>query len=549
MNGFFQIGPVSNQAMMGSYDFKLVLVSYCVAVIASYIALEFAAKVQTAAAGKRSGLVWLGFGSLIMGIGIWSMRFIGMLSFKMSMPMQYDTMLTALSLIIAVLASLLALSFIYHHKSKPKLFWLGGIFLGLSIATMHYVGMAAMEVSMTIRYKPGLFSLSILIAVIASEAALWLAIRNHQANAKHQLWMKAGGSILMGAAICGMHYTGMEAAVFLPKAHEMAGFSELDQVGLASVVALVAFGILGAASFISATKDIKMQHQLELARQTGMSEIAATVLHNIGNVLNSVNVSVNLFKANLNESELDGLIDLKELVNQHKNQFVDFIQNDERGKEVPDYINLLADYWVSEKKKFTKEVGVLVNHIQHIRDIIATQQSVSGLSRYQEIVSIERLLDEALAITNFDASKTQIQIVKEYTLMQSVILDKIKLLQVLINLMQNAKHALIASESTLKILTVKCFLTPNKTFIIQVTDNGVGISEENLKKIFSYGFTTKKNGHGFGLHSAILMIQEMQGELKVSSPGLGLGAVFSIELPYTVRDLTSKTNQREKELV
>lgn len=550
MEQFFQVGPIPSSVMTGSYDLKLVLLSYCVAALASYLALEFSGKIQTTDTGNKGRWFWLGFGSTIMGFGIWSMHFIGMLSFKMDMPMRYEYSLTACSLMIAIFASLFVLSFIYYGRERQKPFLLGGFFLGLSIAAMHYVGMAAMGDTMNIRYQPDLFFLSIFIAIVASIVALWIADQSNRPGLKSPALIKIASAILMGAAICGMHYTGMAAAVFTHKIATAAVGAGLDQSGLAPMVAIVTFGIMGIAFSVFASNDSKLQQQIELARQTGMSEIAATVLHNIGNVLNSVNVSVNLFKTNLSESELDGLIDLKELVNKHQDQFSDFILHDERGKEIPGYINLLADYWISEKQKFSKEINALITHIQHIRDIIATQQSVSGLSRYQEIVSIERLLDEALAITHFDANKTQIQIVKEYESMQAVILDKIKLLQVLINLMQNAKHALVASEAPLKILTAKCFLTKDQMFVIQVIDNGVGISQENLKKIFSYGFTTKKNGHGFGLHSAILMIQEMQGSLKVFSPGLNQGATFAIELPYTIRARVSgKQHHSEKESV
>lgn len=215
---FFQSGPIPADAISGTYNFGLVALSYFIAVLASYVALDLTGRLR-AEKTRKLKLFWLLGGAFAMGAGIWSMHFIGMLAFIMPMPMRYDLSSTISSMLVAILASAFALFLLQKEKRQFLSLALGGIFLGLGIVTMHYMGMEAMTGHVNIRYLPGLFILSILIAIIASEVALWLMLQSNRGTYRRQLPLKFISALVMGAAICGMHYTGMAAAVFTPLGH------------------------------------------------------------------------------------------------------------------------------------------------------------------------------------------------------------------------------------------------------------------------------------------------------------------------------------------
>ncbi|WED42765.1 MHYT domain-containing protein [Legionella cardiaca] len=214
---WFQLDKIPSNAIYGYYDIGLVILSYVVAVLASYVALDLVGSLR-AERRKRARIFWLIGGAIAMGAGIWSMHFVGMLAFIMPMPMQFEFTWTAASLLVAILASALAL-FILQKKDYSLIHLsFGGIIIGLAIATMHYMGMEGMKTHVNIHYLPGLFILSIIIAIAAAEAALWLALRSNRGTNRQQFYFKLVSALIMGVAICGMHYTGMEASVFTPLA-------------------------------------------------------------------------------------------------------------------------------------------------------------------------------------------------------------------------------------------------------------------------------------------------------------------------------------------
>jgi NO-binding membrane sensor protein with MHYT domain/signal transduction histidine kinase len=214
--------------MAGSYHPGLVLLSIVIAVVASYTGLDLAGRVAGMSGPARR--VLLASGAAMMGVGIWSMHFVGMLAFRMDMPMSYGTGLTALSMAAAILGAWAALLVVSRHLVTREALLAGGTFMGLAIAAMHYVGMAAMRMEAEIRYQPVLFVLSVLIAIGASVAALWLAFwfRREQ---RAWTWPKLGSALLMGVAISGMHYTGMAAARFTPAPVPPGYIAEGLQIG------------------------------------------------------------------------------------------------------------------------------------------------------------------------------------------------------------------------------------------------------------------------------------------------------------------------------
>ena len=232
--------------MTGTYDFRLVALSYLVAVFASYTALDLAGRV-TAARG-RARLIWLGGGAIAMGVGIWSMHFTGMLAYRLPMPMRYDLPLVLLSLLVAIGASAGALYTMSRPQARMSYLLVGGLVVGAGIAAMHYIGMAAMRMDAAISYEPLMVLLSLLIAVGAAMAALWLAFQFRADNAaSKRLWrLKLAGALVMGIAITGMHYTGIAAARFTPSVGSMAhNDPALDPVPLGIAIVGATLVLLG----------------------------------------------------------------------------------------------------------------------------------------------------------------------------------------------------------------------------------------------------------------------------------------------------------------
>ena len=530
---FFQTLPLPADQMFGVYDIRLVVLSFLMATCASFIALDITGRLRDVGNTELVSMLWVAGGSVAMGAGIWSMHFIGMLAFTMpDMTMAYDPFWTAVSLAVAIFASAFALMLL-----KPKIIHatqliMGGVILGFAIASMHYVGMHAMQISMHIRYMPGLFTLSIVIAVIASEVALYLALKSNQVVASMRFRLKLISAIIMGAAICGMHYTGMAAAVFTPLSEHEAAVTALDPEVLSIGIAMVAFCILAIAVFASTFKEAKNQQLLATARQAGMAEVAASVLHNVGNVLNSVNTSAGIIVEKILEARVNELSHLSQLINENKMDFAKFVTEDPRGKELPNYIEKLAAQWQKEQAEMIAEADRLIQHINHIKMIITMQQNLSRVTNLEQIVSVENLLDEVLLITGMDDNMKGIKVEKNVSKIPPVSLDRVKFMQIMVNLVNNAKDSLIASNNNEKCLTLTATTNGNSHLNIAVTDNGVGIPAANMTSIFSYGFTTKQDGHGFGLHSSALAAKEMGGNISIESAGANKGAKFTLDVPY-----------------
>jgi len=201
--------------MVGSYSPILVALSILVAMMASYIALDLGGRVSRTQS-RATRITWLVGGAFAMGAGIWSMHFIGMLAFRLPVRMAYDLDLTLVSMVFAIVISGFALALVSRRELHPTQLVVGGIFMGLGICAMHYTGMAAMRMSPAIRYDPWLFAASVLIAVGASMAALWLAFLLRASDSMRTMALRAAAAAVMGLAIAGMHYTGMAAANFAP---------------------------------------------------------------------------------------------------------------------------------------------------------------------------------------------------------------------------------------------------------------------------------------------------------------------------------------------
>jgi PAS domain S-box-containing protein len=271
---------------------------------------------------------------------------------------------------------------------------------------------------------------------------------------------------------------------------------------------------------------------LGTSRQAGMAEVATSVLHNVGNVLNSVNISSTLVSDRVRKSKVANLSKVVAMLNEHMAELGSFLTNDPKGKQLPGYLGQLAEHLVSEQTSVLEELRLLHQNIEHIKDIVVMQQSYAKISGVVETVQIAGLVEDALRMNLGALQRHGVAVLREYDDVPLVDMEKHKILQILVNLVRNAKYACDESHRIDKLMTLRV-IRNNDMVRISIIDNGIGIPAENLTRIFSHGFTTRKEGHGFGLHSAALAAMELGGSLTVHSDGPDKGAAFTLELPYT----------------
>jgi PAS domain S-box-containing protein len=276
------------------------------------------------------------------------------------------------------------------------------------------------------------------------------------------------------------------------------------------------------------------QQLVETSRHAGMAEVATGVLHNVGNVLNSVNMSASMVSDTIKHSKIVGLMRAIDLINEHAGELADFFTANERGRQLPTYLDRLSKHLETEREAIATEIASLTKNIDHIREIIGAQQSHSKPDGLTESVNLSDLIDEALQFnaTIFEQHHVQVQR-KCARSVPAVEVDKHKLLQILVNLLANAGDAMAEAGGDKK-LTVQILDDRDIGLVrIEIADNGVGIDQQHLTAIFTHGFTTKHDGHGFGLHSAALTARELGGDLCAHSDGPGTGATFTLSLPIS----------------
>jgi signal transduction histidine kinase len=275
------------------------------------------------------------------------------------------------------------------------------------------------------------------------------------------------------------------------------------------------------------------QQLMASARRAGMAEIAIGVLHNVGNVLNSINVSATLATDRLRQSKVSDLARAVKLIEQHAGDLATFITSDPKGKQLPAFLGMVATHLADERIDILKELELLNTKVNHVKTIVSTQQSYAGVAGVTETVDVCTLLDDAMKLNSASLDRHRITVTREYEPIPPIRLDKQKSLQILVNLIKNAKDACTECADLMeRKLILKTRLSSDKTFQIHIIDNGVGIDRGNLTRIFSHGFTTKKTGHGFGLHSSANAAHELGGSLVAYSDGPGKGSKFVLELPY-----------------
>ncbi len=218
------------------------------------------------------------------------------------------------------------------------------------------------------------------------------------------------------------------------------------------------------------------------------------------------------------------------LLRAHENDLAGFLANDPKGRQLLDYLSNLATHLAQEQEEILSEAGSLAKKIMHIKEIVAMQQEYAKSPGIRESVSGADLLEDAVGMNIGSMERHHIKVVREYAQVPPIWVEKHKVLQILVNVIRNAKYACDNSGREDKQITLRIANSDN-TVKISVADNGVGIPAENMTRIFNLGFTTKKNGHGFGLHSGALAAKELGGKLVAFSDGPDRGATFTLELP------------------
>ena len=273
---------------------------------------------------------------------------------------------------------------------------------------------------------------------------------------------------------------------------------------------------------------------MDASRVAGMAEVATDVLHSVGTVLSSLNVSASVIAMRLRHFKADSLTKLSALLDEHRNDLAGFLTNDPRGRRVVEFLDSLACHYQEEHSHLLKEVALMQRDVDQIKEIVSMQQAYAATAGVVESFDPVKLMEDTLRMNMGARDGNEVQIVREFNAVPPIMAERRRALQILTNLLLNAKQALHARAAGEKVLKLRIENGTEGCVRFVVQDNGTGISQENLRKIFQHGFTTKAGGHGFGLHSSILAAKEMGGALTAESDGPGTGATFVLELPAEI---------------
>jgi len=303
------------------------------------------------------------------------------------------------------------------------------------------------------------------------------------------------------------------------------------------------YNVVGIVThYVAVERDIserkKAEHELrethkqllDVSRQAGMAEIATNILHNVGNVLNSVNVSASLLEDGVRKSKVSSLGKVVALLQEHQSDLAVFFSSNPQGQKLPEYLARLSEHLLGDQSMALMELDSLRANIEHIKQIVAVQQNYAKVSGIKEVIDVRELVEDSLRMNLGALDRHKVMLIREMDDVPPLYAEKHKILQILVNLVSNAKHACSESPGKDKKITLR--VAQAGGFLrIAVIDNGIGILPENLTRLFNHGFTTRKDGHGFGLHGGALAALEMGGSLTAQSGGSEKGSCFTLELP------------------
>ncbi len=329
---------------------------------------------------------------------------------------------------------------------------------------------------------------------------------------------------------------------FMAMGRELKGRRK-DNTEFAAHVSLTSTSVQGQSIILAGVLDRTEYHEADLsrrrmendiARASGMAEVATGVLHNVGNVVNSVNISAGIAQDRLRKTSLGILEDVIELLHSQgadAASLQNFLTEDPRGKRIVESLRAIAKRLRKEHSDIHEELASLGEHVSHIMAIVASQQQYATSMGVLEEVELGPFLDKAIALSGTAFSSKNMRVERRYGDAAHLTVEPHKLMQIIVNLLSNARHALAENSSGERVIQIQAEREGDDTVVISVTDNGEGIPAENLTRIFTHGFTTKTDGHGFGLHISATAAVELGGKLSVKSDGPGTGATFVLTLP------------------
>ena len=527
--------------MRSSYSLQLVLLSYIVAVLASHVTLSLAQRLRpmdsTRDAHRPLYWPWIVGGAFSMGAGIWSMHFIGMLAFHLPIQVVYDLRLTATSYVIAVVVSGFALHSFHRNDTTVRGIALPGVIIGCGITAMHYTGMAAMQMSPGIYYDPLLFATSVLIAIGAAMAALWIAFSLPQGQ-RGKSWHKLAAASVMGAAIVGMHYTGMAAANFAPNAVCISSGPRLDATWLAISISAFTFLILGSTLLLSVI-DAQLQStiarsadELRIANEALEQRVAERTLHLTQEQARSAAIL----------ADLHGAKDAAEAANRGKSAFLATISHEIRTpmNALLGLLELLSYSPLDEEQRETVALlrdssGSLLRLIDDILDF--SKIEAGKLEIRCEPIRLRDVVDDVTQIFGGVASAKGLTLVSSVAgrVPEHVSADALRLRQVLSNFLSNAVK--FAERGTIS-LEVRVVAAPDKPDLVRfaVSDGGIGMDRETVARLcqpFVQGdarTSRRYGGTGLGLAICNRLAELMSGQLHIEST-LGKGTTVSLVLP------------------
>jgi signal transduction histidine kinase len=286
----------------------------------------------------------------------------------------------------------------------------------------------------------------------------------------------------------------------------------------------------------------RLRSQLgEAAYKMEMADVTSTVLHNVGNVLTSVTVAANIVESVVDQSSVILVNRMAELIKAHDQDLGRYLTEDPKGKRIPPSLEKLGTHLIEEQRTILKEMKGLVRNIRHMKQIIASHQAMAKSAGQAEQISLANVLSHAMELSFQPGDEKWITIRPNYQQVPTVLVDQHQLLQILVNLLRNAKQSMLqqVQDSHDLNLSVKYQDDDEASVVMTIQDSGIGIAPEDLSKMFTRGFTTKTDGNGIGLHSSILAIQNMGGSMHVQSEGVGRGATFTLTFPVQKEAVSS----------
>ena len=520
------------------YELWLVLASIGVAILASYVALNLASRVSVARS-RRASHFWLFGGAVSMGVGIWSMHFVGMLAASLPIPMAYNVGWTLLSLAIAIVISGFALFYVNRDTLGWKRLGLGGVVMGIGIASMHYTGMAAVEVSPPIAYDPALFVASAVIAAAASCAALWLFFTLRATNIANPAWKRGVSAVVMGFAIVGMHYTGMAAASFAPGSICTVQAENIDNAWLGT--AIIGFSVLFL--MITLLFSLVDSHMADRAARH------AAMLTEMNERLRQEAAALAAANENLRAEIEERVRAQKTLVtvhsaNQAKSAFLATMSHEIRTpmNGVFGMLELLSMTKLDAEQRATLDVvrGSSKSLLRIIDDILDFSKIEAGkLDLRPEVTSLKEVIDDLHRLYSSNASSKGLvlQSSTDARISPAVLVDPLRLRQILNNLVSNSIK--FTSEGAIEIRAELLERAGGKDRVcISIHDTGVGVSPENLALLFqpfSQGDSDtarQSGGTGLGLAICRRLAQMMGGTVEMrSQPGAGTTVLLTLPLP------------------